>query len=130
MQERNPVGAKPAVRTEAAAATAAAQSRSSGSGGRRYKAFISYSHASDHKLAAALESALEKLGKPWYRLRNFNVFRDDTALAINPGIWPAIESALGESEYLLVLASPEAAQSAWVRKEIDHWLGALGRDPN
>jgi WD40 repeat protein len=130
MLERNPVSAKAAVLTKAADATTPAQSQSSVSGGRQYKVFISYSHASDHKLAAALESALEKLGKPWHRRRNFNVFRDATGLAINPGIWSAIEAALGESEFVVVLASPEAAQSPWVRKEIDYWLGALRRNPN
>jgi hypothetical protein len=32
-----------------------------------YDAFISYSHAKDKPIAAALQSAVQKLGKPWYR---------------------------------------------------------------
>jgi hypothetical protein len=31
-----------------------------------YDAFISYSHAKDKLIAAALQSVVQKLGKPWY----------------------------------------------------------------
>ena len=34
-----------------------------------YDAFVSYSHAKDKPIAAALQSAVQKLGKPWYRRR-------------------------------------------------------------
>jgi hypothetical protein len=34
-----------------------------------YDAFISYSHAKDKPIAAALQSAVQKLGKPWYGRR-------------------------------------------------------------
>jgi hypothetical protein len=34
----------------------------------KYKAFISYSHAADGKLAPALQTALHNFTKPWYRL--------------------------------------------------------------
>jgi hypothetical protein len=42
-------------------------------------------------------------------------------LSANPALWPAIEKALSESEYFLLLASPEAASSKWVQQEVDHW---------
>ncbi|MDQ3698882.1 MAG: hypothetical protein M3373_12810 [Gemmatimonadota bacterium] len=42
----------------------------------RYDAFISYSHALDGTLAPALQSALHRFAKPWYRLRARRVFRD------------------------------------------------------
>lgn len=87
-----------------------------------YKAFISYSHAADDKLAPALQSALHNFAKPWYRLRSIRVFRDKTSLAANPALWPSIESALNESEYFLLLASPQAVQSPWVEREIEWWL--------
>jgi hypothetical protein len=32
-----------------------------------YDAFISYSHAKDKPAAAALQSIVQRLGKPWYR---------------------------------------------------------------
>jgi hypothetical protein len=31
-----------------------------------YDAFISYSHLKDKPIASALQSAIQKLGKPWY----------------------------------------------------------------
>jgi hypothetical protein len=43
-----------------------------------YDAFISYSHAEDKPIAAALQSVIQKLGKPWYKHRGLRVFRDDT----------------------------------------------------
>ncbi len=87
-----------------------------------YKAFISYSHAADGKLAPAVQHALHRIAKPWYRLRTMRVFRDQTNLATSPGLWTAIESALREAEFFLYLASPAAAQSPWVQKEVDWWL--------
>jgi hypothetical protein len=93
-----------------------------------YKAFISYSHAADGKLAPALQSALHRFAKPWYRLRAIRVFRDKTTLALTPALWPAIEKALSESEYFILLASPQAAESPWVQQEIDYWLTKRSAD--
>ncbi|HYI11646.1 MAG TPA: TIR domain-containing protein [Thermoanaerobaculia bacterium] len=87
-----------------------------------YKAFISYSHASDASLASALQSGLQGFARPWYKLRAIRVFRDKTSLAVNAGLWPSIEKALEQSEYFVALASPAAAASPWVRREIDYWL--------
>ena len=87
-----------------------------------YKAFVSYSHAVDGKLAPALQAALHRLAKPWYRLRALRVFRDKTSLSANPALWPSIEHALGESDYFLLLASPEATRSPWVEREVGWWL--------
>ena len=87
-----------------------------------YKAFISYSHAADGKLAPALQTGLHRFAKPWYRLRAMRTFRDETTLATSPELWSSIESALRQSEYFLFLASPEAAQSYWVRKEFAFWV--------
>jgi WD40 repeat protein len=87
-----------------------------------YKAFMSYSHAADDRLAPALQSALHRFGKPWYRLRIFSVFRDKASLSANPALWPAIEAALSQSEYFILLASPAAAQSPWVEREVRWWL--------
>src|SRR3977135_1587021 len=87
-----------------------------------YDAFISYSHGKDKPIAAALQSVVQKLGKPWYRRRKLRVFRDDTSLSATPGLWVLIERALGQSRYLILLASPEAASSPWVAKEVLFWL--------
>src|SRR3954451_21557505 len=87
-----------------------------------YDAFISYSSARDRSIAAALQSVLQRLGKPWYHRRALRVFRDATSLSASPHLWPSIEQALGKSRYLILLASPEAAASTWVEKELSYWL--------
>src|SRR4051812_20977165 len=87
-----------------------------------YNAFISYSHAADDKLAPTVQSGLHSLAKPWYRLRQLRVFRDKTNLAAAPGLWSSIESALNKSEWFLLIASPEAATSVWVQKELSWWI--------
>ena len=87
-----------------------------------YKAFFSYSHAADDKLASALQSALHQFARPWYKLRAVRIFRDKTSLSANSALWPSIETALKASEYLLLLASPDAARSRWVEREVVWWL--------
>ncbi len=87
-----------------------------------YHAFISYSHDKDKPIAAALQSVVQTLGKPWYRRRALRVFRDDTSLTATPHLWPSITQALDQSEYFILLASPEAARSRWVDQEVSHWL--------
>ena len=109
-------------------ASALEHQAASATSGFTYKAFISYSHAADGKLAPALQTGLHRFAKPWYRLRAMRVFRDETTLALSPELWPAIESALRQSELFLYLASPEAAKSYWVEKEIEFWLGHRPKD--
>src|SRR6185369_2742799 len=89
---------------------------------------ISYSHAKDKPVAAALQSVVQTLGKPWYRRRALRIFRDDTSLSATPGLWPSIEQALAQSRFLIFLASPEAAASQWVGKEVAYWLEHKGND--
>lgn len=94
-----------------------------------YKAFMSYSHAADGKLAPALQSALHRFAKPWYKLRAMRVFRDESNLTDNPdapGLWSAIVKALGDSEHFILLASPTAAKSRWVQDEVALWLAQHG----
>lgn len=88
----------------------------------KYNAFLSYSHAADDALAPSLQSALHRFARPWNRLRALRVFRDKTSLAASPELWPAIIDALGQSGHFLLLASPAAAASRWVQREIDWWL--------
>jgi WD40 repeat protein len=95
--------------------------------GSRYDAFISYSHAADGKLAPTLHDGLQRFATPWRALRWANpvralrVFQDQASLSANPGLWPTIERALTAAEWFVLLASPEAAKSPWVGKEIDFW---------
>ncbi len=87
-----------------------------------YAAFISYNRAVDRELARALQSALHRFAKPWYRLRALRVFLDDASLAADPSLWGAVERALDSSEFFILLASPESAGSMWVDKEVGHWI--------
>lgn len=92
----------------------------------RYAAFISYSHAVDGKLAPKLQKALNRFAKPFYARSRIRIFRDKTSLSVTPALWPAIEEALGDSQYFILLASPAAAQSPWVQKEVTYWLQQRG----
>ncbi|MGD0394068.1 MAG: TIR domain-containing protein [Acidimicrobiales bacterium] len=93
-----------------------------------YDGFISYSHAADGLLAPALQGGLQRLAKHWNSRRALRVFRDETGLSTNPHLWSAIEDALDESRWFVLLASPEAAGSEWVNKEISHWLATKSID--
>lgn len=91
-----------------------------------YHAFISYSHGADDGLAPALQKALSSFARPWYRLRTMRIFRDKSNLSASPALWTSIESALRSSGYLLLLASPRAASSTWVGREVAWWLENKG----
>ena len=54
------------------------------------------------------------------------VFRDQSDLSLVPNLWGKIETALSESEFFVLLASPESAASPWVNKELDHWISNNG----
>jgi len=91
-------------------------------GAARYRAFISYSHGADQPLAAALARSLARFARPWWKLRAMRVFVDQHGLGANAALWQTIERALSSSEWLLLLASPKAAASPWVSKEVSWWL--------
>jgi WD40 repeat protein len=88
---------------------------------RRYQAFISYSHTADERLAPALQNALHRFAtRPWRR--TVRVSLDRTNLSISPGLWSSVQQQLDDAAYLILLASPSAATSKWVRREVEHWL--------
>lgn len=89
---------------------------------QRYSAFLAGSDAGDGKLSRALQVALHRFAKPWYRLRATRVFHETTSLSASPGLWASIEMALRESAHLILLASPQSADSRWVHREVDYWL--------
>ena len=91
-----------------------------------YTAFISYSHTADSTLAIAVQSALHRFAKPWYKLRAVHIFRDQTNLAVNPALWSSIRDALDQSSFFILFASPEAAASQWVAQEADYWIRKNG----
>jgi WD40 repeat protein len=93
-----------------------------------FDGFISYSHAADGRLAPAVQRGLHRLAKPWHRRRALWIFRDQTGLAVTPSLWSSIQTALDGSEYFVLLASPEAAESKWVNREIEHWIATKSAD--
>lgn len=92
----------------------------------QYRAFLSYSHV-DRKWARWLHRKLEA-----YRLPgNFDsadgnalprrlspIFRDRDELPSAASLSDAVTHALRESEWLIIICSPDAAASRWVNEEI------------
>ncbi len=106
----------------------------------KYWAFISYS-SRDRKWGEWLRKRLEGYGLPKDFVgleladgtklpKNLRpVFRDRDELSVSSSLGPAIEKALVESRFLIVLCSPNSAQSEWVDKEIATFMG-MGREGN
>lgn len=86
-------------------------------------AFLSYSHAADAGLSMALRDALQQLSKSWHKPRALRVFRDNSSLAATEALWPSVQAAMDASRYFILLASPEAAASPWVAREVSYWPG-------
>lgn len=86
-----------------------------------WDAFISYARSASTTPAVALQQGIETFAKPWYRLRTCRIFRDDSSMSANAGLWPAIEAALNESRYFVLLLTPAAAASGWVNNEVEWW---------
>jgi WD40 repeat protein len=93
-----------------------------------FDGFISYSHAADGRLAPAVQRGLHRLAKPWHRRRALWIFRDQTGLAVTPKLWTSIQEAMDGSKHFVLMASPEAAGSPWVNREIEHWLATKSPD--
>jgi hypothetical protein len=94
---------------------------------RHYRAFISYRH-SDARVAAWLHRSLENYRVP-KRLRatagEFGtvpdrlspIFRDREELASADDLGARVQTALADSDALIVVCSPDAACSRWVNEE-------------
>ena len=104
----------------------------------RYKAFISYAHANE-RWADWLHRGLETYRVPKNLVgaetaqgpvpeRLTPIFRDRDDLPAAGSLNDTIMAALKDSEFLIVLASPQSAQSKWVREEIRHFKRMHGPD--
>jgi WD40 repeat protein len=87
-----------------------------------YDAFISYSHGEDRGVARRLQRGVERFAKPWHRTRSLRVFLDTNSLSADPGLWSSVERALESSSWFVLIASPRAAASKWVEREVRWWL--------
>ena len=96
---------------------------------KRFRAFISYSQK-DKAHTRRLHKALEAYRIP----RGINVtgidpktrrigrfFRDDDEMGAVSHLGDALRGAIADSENLIVVCSPEAAQSKWVNEEVLHF---------
>lgn len=94
----------------------------------RYRAFISYSHA-DHARARRLHRALENYRVPRRLVgqstrkgpvprRLAPIFRDRDDLSASGDLSASVREALARSDTLIVICSPDAAQSRWVDQEV------------
>ena len=98
-----------------------------------YSAFISYRHLpADMEAAKAVQSALENYRIPADIRRKTGVkklkrcFRDQDELPLADDLGASIEKALQESEWLIVICSPDLPGSSWCLREVDYFIG-LGR---
>ena len=95
----------------------------------KYKAFLSYKHPDDAQALAFVENfeaSLKSYAKPTLSAP-IKIFRDEVNLAPGADLNQLIRDALEESEFLLLLASRDAANSKWVDDEIRVWFDELKR---
>ena len=108
-------------------------------GAFKYKAFISYSHK-DAKFAGWLHRRLENYRLPKSKIgaetprgqvpKNLKpIFRDRDELTAGASLGAVIEEALTQSENLIVICSPNSANSHWVNQEV-LFFKKLGRETN
>ncbi|MCR5801793.1 MAG: TIR domain-containing protein [Lachnospiraceae bacterium] len=96
---------------------------------KHYNAFISYKHAEiDSEVASTVQRSLEhyripaKLQKKTGHKRIERIFRDKDELPITNNLGDTIQTALENSDYLIVICSPHTKESIWVQREIDYFL--------
>src|SRR5271166_5059652 len=92
-----------------------------------YDAFLSYTHR-DRPVATAIQKGLHQIGRRVGQLRALRVFRDSTDLIASPDLWGKVTAAMDHCRYLIVVLSPSAVASAWVNREVAHWLQHRGPD--
>ena len=100
---------------------------------RKYKAFISYRHRElDIAVAKKIHKSIERYTIPRDLRKNGQkrlglVFRDREELPLSSNLTDDIFSALDNSEFLIVVCTPDTPQSLWCRREIQHFIETHGR---
>jgi hypothetical protein len=104
----------------------------------KYWAFISYSHK-DTAIADWLHQKLETYRVPKSLVgtpsregevpsRIMPIFRDREELPTSSELGDNLQKSLQQSRYVIVICSPDAAQSRWVEEEVRAFKGWHGRD--
>lgn len=103
----------------------------------KYDAFISYRHCDLDKFnAMTIQKKLEnfKLPKSLYgktvngKTRIDRVFRDQDELPLASNLSDPIETALQNSEFLIVICTPRLPESQWCAKEMETFISLHGRE--
>ncbi|ABL64227.1 toll/interleukin-1 receptor domain-containing protein [Chlorobium phaeobacteroides] len=101
----------------------------------QYFAFISYSHT-DAKVAEWLHRKLESYRLPNAVLRKSDgqlprhvrpIFRDIADLS-SGSLARTLREEIGQSQFLIVICSPDSAKSEWVEMEVSHFLTLRGHE--
>jgi len=101
----------------------------------RYYAFISYAHE-DEKWADWLQKEVENYKLPTTIHKDYAnslpqkvqpLFRDIPDLAAGGRLDNVLKEELEDSNYLIVICSPNSAKSEWVNKEVQHFMN-IGRE--
>lgn len=94
-----------------------------------YDAFISYNHnPRDNRITRALQQKLESFRLPKDVVTSSGkdkierVFLDKGELEVAGDLNEIIQNALENSDYLIVICSPEGKASIWVKREIEFFL--------
>lgn len=93
-----------------------------------HDAFISYSTLGNAQLGAALEYALENLGRRWDEPRARDVFRDVSDQPATSDLAGDLLRHLERSRFLVYVVSAQAAASVWVGDELRRWMAVRGTD--
>jgi len=100
-----------------------------------YIAFISYRHLPlDIAVAEQLHRMLERYVIPKEYRRTpeekhlGTVFRDRDELPLSSNLTQDIYDALDNSQFLIVICTPDTPKSAWVRREIEYFVSKHGHD--
>lgn len=91
----------------------------------KYEAFISYRHVEkDSFVAEQLHKALEeyKLGRKFKDKKIKRIFRDKDELPISSNLNDPITDALNNSEFLIIICSPQYLESKWCKRELEVFL--------
>lgn len=100
---------------------------------RKYKAFISYRHRElDIAVAKKIHKSIERYTIPRDLRKDGEkrlglVFRDREELPLSSNLTDDIFTALDQSEFLIVVCTPDTPQSLWCRREIQHFIEVHGR---